>query len=85
MVTAYNSVNNTKAIKTNFFERPSDAYVSTVKLSTQLKLSLRSRVEGDWLSSRKFFGGAKSIVMQISFVRLMFLLFSDQISGGQTA
>ena len=29
-----------------------------------------------------FFSGAKSIVMQISFVMLIFLLFSDQISGG---
>ena len=29
--------------------------------------------------------GAKSIVMQIYFVMLIFLLFSDQISGGQTA
>ena len=28
-------------------------------------------------------GGAKSIVMKISFVMLIFLLFSDQISGGQ--
>ena len=27
-------------------------------------------------------GGAKSIVTQISFVMLIFLLFSDQISGG---
>ena len=38
-----------------------------------------------WLSSRNLFsgggGGAKSIVMQISFVKLIFLLFSDQISG----
>ena len=33
----------------------------------------------NWLSSRNFFRGAKSIVMQISFVML---LFSDQISGG---
>ena len=31
-----------------------------------------------WLSSRNFFRGAKSILMQISFVML---LFSDQISG----
>ena len=31
-----------------------------------------------WLSSRNFFRGAKSTVMQISFVML---LFSDQISG----
>ena len=31
-----------------------------------------------WLSSRNFFQGAKSIVMQIYFVTL---LFSDQISG----
>ena len=31
-----------------------------------------------WLSSRNFFRGAKSIVMQISFVML---LFSDQILG----
>ena len=31
-------------------------------------------------------GGAKFIVMQISFVMLIFLLFPDQISGrGQTA
>ena len=37
----------------------------------------------NWLSSRNFFMGAKSIVMQISFVLLIFLLFSDQISGGQ--
>ena len=29
--------------------------------------------------------GAKSIVMQISFAMLIFLLFSDQISGGQSA
>ena len=29
-----------------------------------------------------FSGEAKSIVMQISFVMLIFLLFSDQISGG---
>ena len=42
-----------------------------------------------WLSSENFFQGAKSIVMQISIV---ILLFSDQISGrgesfqgGQTA
>ena len=35
-----------------------------------------------WLSSRNLFRGAKSIVMQISFVMLIFLLFSDQISGG---
>ena len=28
-------------------------------------------------------GGEKSIVMQISFVMLIFLLFSDQISEGQ--
>ena len=34
-----------------------------------------------WLSSRKFFQGGKSIVMQISFVMLIFLLFWDQISG----
>ena len=32
-----------------------------------------------WLSSRNFFRGAKSVVMQISFVML---LLSDQISGG---
>ena len=32
---------------------------------------------------QEFFQGAKSIVMQISFVMLIFLLFSDQISGGQ--
>ena len=36
-----------------------------------------------WLSSRKFFLGVKSIVMQISFVMLILLLFSDQISRGQ--
>ena len=36
-----------------------------------------------WLSSRNFFRGAKSIVMQISFVMQIFLLFSDKISGGQ--
>ena len=37
----------------------------------------------NWLSSRNFFQGkAKSTVMQISFVMLIFLLFSDQISGG---
>ena len=37
-----------------------------------------------WLSSMNVFqgGGAKSIVMQISFVMLIFPLFSDQISGG---
>ena len=28
-------------------------------------------------------GGAKSIVTQLSFVMLIFLLFSDQISGGK--
>ena len=39
-----------------------------VGLSTQL----------NWLSSRNFFQGAKSIVMQISFVML---LFSYHISG----
>ena len=44
-----------------------------------------------WLCSRIFSGWTKSIVMQISFVMLIFLLFSDQISrgrslrGGQTA
>ena len=32
-----------------------------------------------------FFRGAKSIVKQISFVMLVFLLFLDQISRGQTA
>ena len=40
-----------------------------------------------WLSSRNFFRG-KSVVMQISFVIIIFVLFSDQISaggGGQTA
>ena len=37
-----------------------------------------------WLSSRDFFQGANSIVMEIYFVMLMFLLFLDQISeGGQ--
>ena len=30
---------------------------------------------------RIFFKGGRSIVMQISFVMLIFLLFSDQISG----
>ena len=29
------------------------------------------------------FSGGKPIVMQISFVMLIFLLFSDQISGGR--
>ena len=38
-----------------------------------------------WLSSRNFYQGeAKPIVMQISFIMLMFLLFSDQISGGKS-
>ena len=38
-----NSVNNTKAnIDKKLFERPSDAYVSTVKISFQLKLPFRS-------------------------------------------
>ena len=38
---------------------------------------------GYWLSSRNLFsGGAKPIVMQISFVMLIFLLFLDQIWGG---
>ena len=38
-----------------------------------------------WLSPRNFFGGGtKSIVRQISFVMLIFLLFSDQISGGRS-
>ena len=32
---------------------------------------------------QEFLQGAKSIVMQISFVMLIFLLFSDQISGEQ--
>ena len=32
-----------------------------------------------WLPSRNFFRGGKSIIMQISFVMLIFLLFSDQI------
>ena len=36
-----------------------------------------------WLSSRNFFRGAKSVVMQIYVVMLIFLLFLDQISGGQ--
>ena len=31
---------------------------------------------------QEFFQGAKSIVMQISFIMLIFLLFSDQILGG---
>ena len=31
---------------------------------------------------QEFFQGAKSIVMQICFVMLIFLLFSEQISGG---
>ena len=37
-----------------------------------------------WLSSWNFFGGggAKCIVMRISFVMLTFLLFSDEIFGG---
>ena len=36
------------------------------------------------LSSRNFFRGrAKSIVMQISFVMLIFLLLWDQVSGGR--
>ena len=38
-----------------------------------------------WLSSRNFFQGAKSIVMQISFVMLIFLLFWTKFQGGQTA
>ena len=51
---------------------------------TQLRLILLSFLQGT------FRGGAKSIAMQISFVMLIFLLFSDQISGeqrgeGQTA
>ena len=36
------------------------------------------------LSSRNFFqGGGTSTVMQISFVMLIFLLFTDQILGGR--
>ena len=31
---------------------------------------------------QEFFRGGESIVMQISIVMLIFLLFSDQISGG---
>ena len=45
----------------------------------------RTTTTTSWLSSRNFFRGAKSIVMpimQISFVMLIFLLFSDQILGG---
>ena len=34
---------------------------------------------------QEFFQGAKSIVMQISFVMLIFLLFSDQILGGEVS
>ena len=41
-----NSLNNTKAIQTKTFQRPSDAYVSTVKISFQLKLPFRSKVGG---------------------------------------
>ena len=43
----------------------------------------------NWLSSRNFFRGGggggrtKSITMQISFVMLIFLLFSNKISGGE--
>ena len=33
---------------------------------------------------QEFFQAAKSIVMQISFVMLIFLLFLDQISGGKS-
>ena len=35
--------------------------------------------------SRNFFRGAKSIVMQISFVMLIFPLFPDQISGAKVS
>ena len=41
--------------------------------------ALRNIIGAFWLSPRNFFqGGAKSIVMQISIV---ILLFSDQVSG----
>ena len=36
------------------------------------------KATGCWLSSMNFFRGGESIVMQISFIML---LFSDQISG----
>ena len=36
-----------------------------------------SHMFGYWLSSRNIFQGAKSIVMQISFVVQIFLLFLD--------
>ena len=56
--------------------------------SLKTKIST-AHISKTWLSSRNFFQGAKSIVMQISFVMLLFL---DQISGrgksfqgGQTA
>ena len=35
------------------------------------------------VSYMSFFGGGGSIVTQTSFIMLIFLLFSDQISGGQ--
>ena len=40
----------------------------------------QQRGASSWLSSRIFSGG-ESIAMQISFVMLIFLLFSDQILG----
>ena len=39
-------------------------------------------METGWLSSENF-SGTKSIVLQISFVMLIFLLFLDQILGGE--
>ena len=47
-------------------------------------LEIYDVVELGFRSSRIFFrGGAKSIVIQISIVMLIFLLFSDQLSGGR--
>ena len=62
---------------TNFYCQP-------VRLSSDRE-QIRAEMTFVWLSSRNFFWGAKSIVMQISFVMLIFLLFSDQISGGKVS
>ena len=57
----------------------SEAFTS---LSNKHNYKTFMKSPASWLSSRNLFLGAKSIVMQISFVMLIFLLFLDQISGG---
>ena len=49
-----------------------------------VKFSNMHPAMGVLLSSRDIFGGeAKSVVMQISFVMLIFLLFSNHFLGGR--